>query len=69
MRSLMVTLMLAAAVSAVLVPVFFGYGLAEGRGGPMLVSFAFLVLAAILFTGVARLRRGQPVLEDQSHHH
>lgn len=67
MRSLLITLMLAAGVSAVLVPVFFGHALAEGRIGPVFVSLAFLVLAALLFTGVARVRRGRPVMEDGGH--
>lgn len=69
MRSLVIILMLAAGVSAVLVPVFVGHGLSEGRIGPLLISLAFLALSALLFTGVARVRRGRPVMEENDHGH
>lgn len=55
---------LASLIAGVLVPVYFGRGLAEGNPTRMLVALGFVVLAAIfvaLFSAVERGRKQQRV--------
>jgi hypothetical protein len=51
---------LAAALSAVMVPVFFGHGLSAGRPGAMLIALGWLGLSAIFFAILKRMPRRPP---------